>query len=255
MPLDAYLSEENYRAIVHGDVTGNWSPNAGSAGIAQKLLFDQRTIHIGAVERSGGRVTFPVLIDDMSDILAGDIDFAYNHDVLRPVDMRTTELTSEYLFEHRADDGRLRISFASAGSPTSGGGMVELIFAQIGSDASLHDAVKLDRVMLNEGAVPAQILEVTLPTSYALSRNYPNPFNPETSLRYELPKGDVVRISIYSSSGQLVRMLEDGYRAAGTYVVGWDGTDDRGFAVASGVYLCRMEAGSFAAVRKVLLMK
>ena len=94
-----------------------------------------------------------------------------------------------------------------------------------------------------------------VPSGYTLSQNYPNPFNPETTIRYELPEAGTVRLSLYTVSGQLVRTLVDGKRSAGTYSVSWDGRDDAGRDVASGVYLSRMVVGQFSAVRKLVLTR
>ena len=64
-----------------------------------------------------------------------------------------------------------------------------------------------------------------------------------------------MRLSVYALTGQLVRTLVDGERGAGRYSVTWDGTDDAGRDVASGVYLCRMAAGEYRAVRKMLVTR
>ena len=94
-----------------------------------------------------------------------------------------------------------------------------------------------------------------VPSVYALSQNYPNPFNPETTIRYDVARTGIVRLSVYALTGQLVRILVDTEHPTGSYAVTWDGTDDTGRDVASGLYLCRMEAGQFSAVRKLVLVK
>jgi len=88
-----------------------------------------------------------------------------------------------------------------------------------------------------------------------LSQNHPNPFNPETTIRYDLAEAGAVRLSLYNVSGQLIRTLVDGERAAGSYSVTWDGRNDAGRDVASGIYLSRMEVGGFSAVRKLVLVR
>ena len=95
------------------------------------------------------------------------------------------------------------------------------------------------------------------PDTYALLPNYPNPFNAETTIRYEVvdPGVTLVRLSIYTLIGQRVRILVDAERAAGGHSVTWDGTNDAGRCVATGIYLCRMEAGGYSAVRKLILLK
>jgi len=94
------------------------------------------------------------------------------------------------------------------------------------------------------------------PTDFSLEQNYPNPFNPETALSYQLPAQSDVRLDIYNSLGQKVRTLENGRKAAGRYILKWDGRDDAGKPVTSGVYLYRLQAGKkFARSRKMLLLR
>ena len=84
---------------------------------------------------------------------------------------------------------------------------------------------------------------------------YPNPFNLQTTITYDVVKTGTVRLSIYALTGQLVRTLVDGERPVGRYSVTWDGRDDRGRDVASNVYVCRMEADEYLAVWKLVVMK
>lgn len=94
-----------------------------------------------------------------------------------------------------------------------------------------------------------------LPKEFALGQNYPNPFNPVTNIRYALPRESYVEIGVYDVVGQKVRTLVIGTQSAGERTVAWDGTDDRGVALGSGVYFCKMTAGDFLQSRKLLLMK
>ena len=99
-----------------------------------------------------------------------------------------------------------------------------------------------------------------LPTQTALLANYPNPFNPDTYIPYQLHAPAQVRLSIYDVRGTLVREIDLGYRAAGQYLTStkaahWNGRDHRGEQVASGVYLYRLQVGPVAHVRKMVLIK
>lgn len=90
----------------------------------------------------------------------------------------------------------------------------------------------------------------------ALHTNVPNPFNPATSIAYDVPEnGTPVSLRIYDVSGRLVRTLADGAHQAGTHRATWDGRNDAGEAVASGVYFCRMQAGSFSDTQRMVLLK
>jgi hypothetical protein len=84
---------------------------------------------------------------------------------------------------------------------------------------------------------------------------WPNPFNPETTIEYEVPEAGTATLRVYNTRGQLVRRLAEGYLGAGRYSAGWDGKDDGGRVCASGVYFLRLAQGKNAAGIKLLLMK
>jgi hypothetical protein len=88
------------------------------------------------------------------------------------------------------------------------------------------------------------------PTRFSLHQNYPNPFNPVTAIRYEVPVTGRVSLKIYDILGREVTTLVDGVKTAGRYTVEWNAAN-----LPSGVYLYRMQAGSFTATRKVVLIK
>ncbi len=96
---------------------------------------------------------------------------------------------------------------------------------------------------------------LVVPEQFFISQNYPNPFNPATTISYGLPDDADVRIEIYNILGQNVRTLVDEHQAAGYRSVIWDGNDDSGNQVSTGVYFYRIEAGVFNASRKMLLIK
>jgi len=99
--------------------------------------------------------------------------------------------------------------------------------------------------------------DVTLvPAAFDLAQNFPNPFNPETVIRYSLPEAATVTLEIYNMLGQKVRTLVDHtQQAADFYSLNWNGRDDNGKALASGMYLYRLTAGSYVNTRKMVLMK
>lgn len=93
------------------------------------------------------------------------------------------------------------------------------------------------------------------PTGFVLYPNAPNPFNAVTRIRYDVPEVGHVSLKIYNLLGQVVRVLFDDERTPGRYLVLWDGRDDVGRAVASGVYFVRMEAGTLTKVRRMLFVR
>jgi len=94
-----------------------------------------------------------------------------------------------------------------------------------------------------------------LPTQFKLYQNFPNPFNPNTEIGYQLPKSEYVRLSIYNISGQEIRVLVDEIKSIGSHKVTWDGKDGRGNNVPAGLYLYRIKANTVVDSKKLLLIK
>ncbi len=94
-----------------------------------------------------------------------------------------------------------------------------------------------------------------VPVEFSLEQNYPNPFNPTTTIKYGLKEQVKVSLKIYNILGQVVKTLVSGNQTAGYKQVVWDGTNEFGAKVASGVYIYRIEAGNFVKSQKMILMK
>ncbi len=96
--------------------------------------------------------------------------------------------------------------------------------------------------------------KMVLPEEFALVQNFPNPFNPETTISFSLPKASEWTMTILNINGQIVKRMS-GTSPAGVTSVVWDATDQAGATVATGVYLYRLDAGEFSSTRKMVLMK
>jgi hypothetical protein len=94
-----------------------------------------------------------------------------------------------------------------------------------------------------------------LPQPYSLAPNYPNPFNPATTISFTLPVRDHVRLEIFDVRGQLVRRLLDEPRDPGRHYEVWEGTDDRGVTVPAGIYVALLQAGDFKQSQKMALVR
>jgi uncharacterized protein (TIGR02145 family) len=93
-------------------------------------------------------------------------------------------------------------------------------------------------------------VEVAAPKNFELSQNFPNPFNPNTVISYSLPLASNVRLIVYNSLGQTVKVLENGFKNAGNYLVNFNATE-----LPSGTYFYKIEAGQFSQVKKMILLK
>ena len=107
---------------------------------------------------------------------------------------------------------------------------------------------------LDKAAVETTV-QSSIPENYALLQNHPNPFNPSTTIRFDLPEAGDVTLAIYNMRGQLVKTLHSGQLAAGRHSAVWDGTDSQALQVASGVYLYKLKAKDFVATKKLTFMK
>jgi hypothetical protein len=138
--------------------------------------------------------------------------------------------------------------------PASAVGRWELAIGE--KTVSLSGQGALDRDDLTTASGRLRLRQVdALPLDFRLQHNYPNPFNPATTIRYELKVTSPVSLMVYDITGQLVRSLVAAEQPAGRYSISWDGLSAAGVQVASGVYLYELRAGSFRSTRKMLLMK
>jgi hypothetical protein len=212
---------------------------------------------------AGERITASLMVDNVYQLASGDICIAYDSAVLRAVEVSSD---SEVMLQSNlAETGMIRIAFAGADELNSktvakiqfdilADDVSPLTLQQVElyqEDALLVDSQKIDGVF-SSWAIP--------PENSALLQNFPNPFNPETWIPYQLAEGGDVTIRIYNVKGQLIKTLELGYQPAGIYThriraAYWDGKNEEGDRVASGVYFYQLSTGQFSAMRKLILVK
>jgi hypothetical protein len=134
----------------------------------------------------------------------------------------------------------------------------------VSSDATNKIKLQIDEIVLadqNAVEIPVDDGKTSVPQAFELSQNYPNPFNPTTTIKYTLPSvrdGEETlqtTLKIYNILGELVRTLVNKPKCPGVYYEVWDGKDDQGNQVASGIYLYRLKAGKFSETKKMVLLK
>jgi DNA-binding beta-propeller fold protein YncE len=196
-----------------------------------------------ALEEGEGYLS--LVADERAGVLSGEI-------VLAGVErVELAPAWGEYLIASRPSDEGLWVVFAGARSVAGAGEVLRLY----GSDLS---QMRVQRTELNDGQFEARV-ELTAPTVQPLTTvlrgNYPNPFNPETSIRFDLAEAGPVRLHVFDALGQKVKTLVDGSLSAGTHQAVWRGVDQGGRSLSSGMYFYRLEVGSYSQARKMLLMK
>ena len=163
--------------------------------------------------------------------------------VLRSTDGETYEVVSELIAGAGTTDQLMDYMFEDTSLPAAE--IVYYVLEQIDLDGTINRSNPIEVLL---GA------RFTLPTEFA-SAVYPNPFNPRTTISYELPADTDVSIIIYDAIGQEIRQLVSQHYTAGRYSVQWDAKDHLGRSVGSGVYIAKIIAGPNTATQKMLLLK
>ena len=115
---------------------------------------------------------------------------------------------------------------------------------------------KLKQIDYNGSYKYSDVIEVfAIPETFNLFQNFPNPFNPITTIRYSVAKASGVILKIYNASGKEIKTLVNENKTTGTFEIQWDGKDNAGFSVSSGVYFYKIKAGDFSQTKKMILMK
>lgn len=214
-------------------------PNPGSP----KLVPQQLALALHA-----GEGYLSVWAEERDQIVSGDL-------LLAGVDGRVAmgDDLSDFLSASQSTEEGLRIVFAGA-EGVLGAGELLRVYPGVGSDRA-----SLVRALFNNGDLEGQASGLvgasSRPVSFALHANMPNPFNPETSIGFDLAQAGWVQLEIFDALGQKVQTLVSGQRSAGVHQVLWRGVDERGQRVSSGVYFYRLQTGDYRQMRRMLLLK
>lgn len=158
----------------------------------------------------------------------------------------------------------LPIFYYDAGMTREGGvrydaGYFKTVYLAFGFEAidnPVDRALLMGRILDWFASSPTEVEDGAIAHAPAwLAQNAPNPFNPQTEIRFSVPAKGHVRLDVYNVQGQRVRVLEDRVLEPGVHTVHWDGADEAGHAVASGLYLYSLTTGGFEAARKMILLR
>ncbi|RMI17384.1 MAG: T9SS C-terminal target domain-containing protein [Calditrichaeota bacterium] len=251
---------QDYSAALLGDVDGNWVPGAAAAPASGAPGRDPLANLKGA---SGEILRLPFAVKADDKVLSVDIDLRYDPAVMEFLGIERTELSRHFQLMVNPEEGRVRAGAYHIEPLREGGTFLWMNFRIIGEERA-KGQLQLARYALNglpvaQGEMQFVVGVPPVPERFTLHQNQPNPFNPGTVIRFQIPalsrKQVPVRLSIYNISGQLVRVLLNDSRGPGVYAVRWDGRDDAGNPVASGIYIYALSAGDFFATRKMMLLK
>ena len=129
------------------------------------------------------------------------------------------------------------------------------LFIYIDGDIPSSNIEVSYQLFSKDGAAGNGIIELGNPDEFALYQNYPNPFSNQTTIQYDVAEATSVKIYIYNTLGQLVKTIDQGENSVGTHTVEWDGTNDDGDTLSSGVYFYQLRTKDFNKTMKMLLVK
>jgi hypothetical protein len=242
----------DFIGILLGDVSGPLPPALAAA--------DEVPVWLGVPTHYDEYVEVPIRMKDGTGICSAEFEILFESDVLIVDDVYTMGATETFMpAYHEPDPGRLLIAIAGDECVDGSGKIVMIKFKKKHMTLPVVEPmVMLSEALFNEGVPVASIVDKDWPGEVhgiTLGPVSPNPFAAGTTIRFDLPSANSVRIDIYDVTGQLVRTLYDDHAAAGTHSLKWDGMDAFGSNVARGVYFVRMAAGGFRASEKLVLLK
>jgi hypothetical protein len=222
--------------------------------------LDQIIFSLGEPIESGlDEITIPLEIESVSEMFAYEINLGFDEHTLEFTDVEFGEMNDGALTQYSEDEGDLNLVMASSEAIQGSGDIAYLTFRVKKEDASPR--VTLNRVEVNEVDITAtsvnnEELALNVPEEFNLYQNYPNPFNPSTNIAFDIPEANTkVSLVIYNILGQQVKTLVNDVYSAGRFSVRWDGTNDYGNLVSTGMYIYRIQAGNVVQSKKLTFIK
>jgi hypothetical protein len=212
--------------------------------------------------RLGAQISVPIFTESSENIFSFSGRFEYDQSYLNLNEVVWYDTNETFIFveEHSTD----KVNFVGAGRSALG---IRDIFATMEFTANetfyyIYTYVDLERMRMNEQSVTYNIAraviwkditgiaDINLPEFVALDENYPNPLNPTTTISYDLPEAQNIKLQVFDITGRLVETLYSGYKEAGHWDVTWNAGDQ-----SSGIYIYRLQVGDQRISRKMLLLK
>ena len=227
------------------------------------LLASAQNIAVSDMTGTDGAAL--ISLNTESEIILARFTFSYDKSYQVEAVEVNRSLGNKVLFKQIVQDGKLivdLISLTGLAPEELGEKVLSIRFR----DASYEQArLQLEKVEVADRDGTVRVIQAAkvsalkaLPKAFSLSQNSPNPFNPSTTIAFEIPEGKAavrVNLTVYNIRGQKVVTLMDELKDAGSYLVNWDGITTGGTKVSSGVYFYRIQAGEFSAVRKMVVLK
>jgi hypothetical protein len=253
--ISGSMTGQDFQCRVIGDVSQNWGVPLSPGKTGSQAAVSPSRIEAPS---SGGVIEIPLIVEANSGLLAADGWFRLEGSGLTFEGAETTELTEGYQTEWNGpSDGLWKIALYGIRPVNEAGIFLKLRFRTGGNGGTVvweRFAVNEREMCLSETVISGAGIGKPVPSGFGLDWNYPNPFNPATSVCYRLDRPGDAGLIVYDVRGRRVAELARGWREAGEYRADWDGRDDSGREGAAGVYICRLESAGRVQVIKMVKM-
>lgn len=258
LEMSSALVDQDYTGIIRGNVHGNWTPGNGLLKMSNQAAFSLAGLPKTAIANE--IITLPIAVPKDVDFLALDLELQYDPRSLRFEEIKRSGLFDDFHLRYSEDSGILRVSLFGASPVKYQENALAIIF-KVQEQIESRTSISINKLVVNDqpGLAETAVLELNYggshPKSFSLKQNYPNPFNPATMIMYEVSPGAHISIKVLNLMGQEVATLVDRFQAAGAYSVNWNGKNQAGRDVASGIYICRAKQGEQVQYLRMLKMQ
>ncbi|MFZ5515358.1 MAG: GDSL-type esterase/lipase family protein [Candidatus Zhuqueibacterota bacterium] len=253
--LNANIENQDYIGILLGDVTGDWNDTYGTkkTNSGQPLVcFDPPTLNPDLT------VTIPIQIGQPQDVLSWQIHIVCDPATTEFVDLRAASADENWLKNENRTANDIHYGMYRS-EPVRCDDALALLTLRLKNPATHRITLEIPYFQINnqpaQQGMAAIDLDSHLPDSFVLLQNYPNPFNPATTILYQLPATGYVEMEIFNLSGQKVATLIAGEKQAGAHQIFWDGKDQSGASLPSGLYFCNLHYGKEVKTIRLLKVK
>ncbi|HEX9973850.1 MAG TPA: T9SS type A sorting domain-containing protein, partial [bacterium] len=249
--LSSDLLDQNFSAIAFGDVSGNW----GESNLKKPYAF--ANISFGKVTGSSEKsISLPLNIEQTEGLISGGFELSFDESQFKILSIRAGAMLEGSLFASAVNNGVIRFAFANSSAIKGAGIFAVIDLERLKDNHTPAESIQFSHVSLNEGSIHVTVNgqplidKAKIPNQYALKQNFPNPFNPVTSIAFDLPEQTKVSITVYDILGREVASLVEKVMPAGSHTIQYDAA-----TLPSGVYFYQIKTNDFTSIKKMILLK
>ena len=253
--LTSDLNDQEFTGILVGDVHGGWQP----APLVKNHEKRDTDVLNGFRSQGEGLMSIPIQLTH-ENMLSCDMTLRYDPGILELVAIEKARIINDFeLLVHERESGNVRIGLYGIEEKDIEGPVIYAQFISVGNGIATR--LELDPIFINDERFTGAGMEMEtgrlshLPDEMILFQNYPNPFNAETVIDYRITTQSHVRVVIYNTLGQEVITLRDERQPAGIHRIRWEGLDNKGMPVPSGVYFYMLNVNGERIVRKMEMVR